>query len=215
MAKEIRVCLLGAGRGMGILEIGVKAFEEVKAAGVCDLDPERLRSALRLFAERGCAGVFMHGRTGLEVEYLSEDWWDRIGVIVEECERLGLKAWIYDEYNWPSGPAGGKALAGRPDFMMHYLEFTRVVVDKKSKGVTHRGQALAAFKVGNVVSDVSDQIVDGRYRTPQDFTGEVLIFYEDVMTDATTATTNAPWVSEGNGYLDLMNPEAEIGRAHV
>ena len=37
-----------------------------------DLDPDRLRLALGEFADRGCAGVFMHARTGLEVPYLSE-----------------------------------------------------------------------------------------------------------------------------------------------
>ncbi len=38
----LRVGLIGLGRGLGILRIGVQAFEDVEPAGVCDLDPGRL-----------------------------------------------------------------------------------------------------------------------------------------------------------------------------
>ncbi len=57
-----------------------------------DLKPDRLRFCLRELDRKGCAGVFMHARTGLEVEYLSEEWWNIIGIIVTECKELGLKA---------------------------------------------------------------------------------------------------------------------------
>ncbi len=172
-----------------------------------DLRPDRLRRALKLFAERGFAGVFMHARTGLEIEYLSEDWWDRVSLIVEECASLGLKAWIYDEYNWPSGLAGGKTIAGRDDLVMPCLDHVRL---KKGsgQGAAHTGRAVAAFSMGHKVADLSDRIEDGKFQVP-DGTGEdVLLFFEDKVTDETFATNNAPWVSGVQGYVDLMNPEA-------
>jgi hypothetical protein len=172
-----------------------------------DLDPDRLRFALREFADKGCAGVFMHARTGLEVPYLSEGWWDRIGVIIEECEKLGLKAWIYDEYNWPSGVAGGLALDGRPEYLMPYIEYAYLKLGGGEQ-LKHSGKAVAAFKVGHTVTDLSEHIEDGRFTAPSDLKGDVLLFYEDAVTDNTFATHNAPWCSGVVGYLDLMNPEA-------
>lgn len=171
-----------------------------------DLEPDRLKSALKLFAERGCAGVFMHPRTGLEVPYLSGQWWEKIGIIVDECQRLGIKAWIYDEYNWPSGPAGGKALEKNPEFVMPYLEYVYLRLKGESE-IDHPGSAVAAFSVGMNVKDLSDNISQGRLMLPG-HTGDVLLFFEDRVTDATFATNNAPWCPPVQGYLDLMNPEA-------
>ena len=37
---------------------------------------------------------------------------------VAEAKRLGLHFWIYDEYNWPSGIAGGKVLRDHPEFQV-------------------------------------------------------------------------------------------------
>jgi hypothetical protein len=172
-----------------------------------DLDPDRLRSALARGAAAGWAGVFMHARTGLEVPYLSEAWWERIGVILEECRRLGIKAWIYDEYNWPSGPAGGRALEGHPEFLMPYLEYVRLDLDRGERPHA-RGRARAAFLTGDTIVDITEDIKDGRFEPDPERVGRALLFYEDVVTDDTCATTNAPWCTGVTGYLDLMNPAA-------
>lgn len=47
--------------------------------------------------------------------------------VADECERLGLRLWIYDEDGYPSGGAGGLTLAENPDF-----EATAVVMVKES-----------------------------------------------------------------------------------
>ena len=47
--------------------------------------------------------------------------------VADECERLGLRLWIYDEDGYPSGGAGGLTLAENPDF-----EATAVVMVKTS-----------------------------------------------------------------------------------
>ncbi len=172
-----------------------------------DLDPERLTHALREFHHKGCAGVFMHARTGLEIDYLSEQWWDRVGLVIEECKRLGLKAWIYDEYNWPSGAGGGKALQGRPEFLMPCIEYLHMNV-KDARVPDHPGRAMAAFKIGNVIEDLSGNIESGKFKPPAGLKGELILFYKDLVTDPTFGTNNAPWCPDVDGCLDLMNPEA-------
>lgn len=55
----------------------------------------------------GMGGFFMHARAGLKTPYLRKQWFDCVRFCVEKAERLGMKAWIYDEDGWPSGFAGG------------------------------------------------------------------------------------------------------------
>jgi glycosyl hydrolase family 106( putative alpha-L-rhamnosidase) len=87
-----------------------------------ELDPDEMRLQLRELRDKGMHGVVFHGRYGLEMPYLGEKYLDRIRLGVEEANRLGLKAWIYDEMNWPSGTADKRVLKGRPDLAQRYLE---------------------------------------------------------------------------------------------
>jgi len=56
------------------------------------------------------------------VDYLSEVYWERIGFIVEKARELGMQAWLYDEYNWPSGAVGGRLLRDHPEYRQRYLD---------------------------------------------------------------------------------------------
>ena len=67
-----------------------------------ELDPTEMRFQLGELRDKGMHGVVFHGRYGLELPYLSEEYLDRIRLGVQEANRLGLAAWIYDEMNWPS-----------------------------------------------------------------------------------------------------------------
>ncbi|MDQ4044406.1 MAG: hypothetical protein M3173_03035, partial [Chloroflexota bacterium] len=87
-----------------------------------ELDPEEMRYQLQEFRDKEIPGVILHGRFGLELPYLGSDYRDRIALAVQEANRLGLKTWIYDEMNWPSGTADLKVLEERPDLAQRYLE---------------------------------------------------------------------------------------------
>jgi hypothetical protein len=87
-----------------------------------ELDPEEMRFQLRELRDKGMQGVVFHGRYGLELPYLGEEYLDRIRLGVEEANRLGLASWIYDEMNWPSGTADKRVLRERPDLAQRYLE---------------------------------------------------------------------------------------------
>ncbi|MFR6329498.1 MAG: hypothetical protein ACLUOI_12200 [Eisenbergiella sp.] len=49
----------------------------------------------------------MHSRTGLETEYLGEEWFRLINRCADYAAEKGMEAWLYDEDRWPSGSAGG------------------------------------------------------------------------------------------------------------
>jgi hypothetical protein len=87
-----------------------------------ELDPDEMRYQLGELRDKGMQGVVLHGRFGLEMPYVGEEYLDRIALAAEEAERLGLKTWIYDEMNWPSGTADLRVLDARPDLAQRYLE---------------------------------------------------------------------------------------------
>ena len=71
------------------------------------LDPDVLREQVSLFEEMGFGGFHMHVRQGLETEYLGKDFFKAVNACVDEAQRRGMLAWLYDEDRWPSGAAGG------------------------------------------------------------------------------------------------------------
>ena len=71
------------------------------------LEPEELRRQVRIMKEMGLGGFFMHSRVGLDTAYLSDEWFECINACIDEAEKLGMNAWLYDEDRWPSGAAGG------------------------------------------------------------------------------------------------------------
>lgn len=74
------------------------------------LEPEELVRQIQWMRENGMGGFFMHARSGLKTEYMSEEWMQCIESSAKEAVRLGMNAWAYDENGWPSGFAGGKLL---------------------------------------------------------------------------------------------------------
>lgn len=58
----------------------------------------------------GLGGFVFHARAGLLTEYLSEEWFGFIGTALEAAEKHGMRVWLYDEFGWPSGFAGGRLL---------------------------------------------------------------------------------------------------------
>ena len=58
---------------------------------------------------------------------LDEEEWQVFAFVADECERLGLRLWIYDEDGYPSGAAGGLTIAENPEF-----EATAVVMVKEA-----------------------------------------------------------------------------------
>jgi hypothetical protein len=77
---------------------------------------------LRELLDKGMQGVVFHGRYCLEMPYLGRRYLERVRFGVEEANRLGLDAWIYDEMNWLSGTADSRGLKARPDLAQRYLE---------------------------------------------------------------------------------------------
>jgi hypothetical protein len=79
------------------------------------LASDHLRQQLHLMYEQGIREFFIFPLYGLEVEYMSEEYLQAVGRALEWSRQLGMKVWIYDEYNWPSGTAGGRVPRYHPE----------------------------------------------------------------------------------------------------
>ena len=71
------------------------------------LEKEELLRQIDIFKEMGYGGFHMHVRTGLETEYLSDEFMSLIKACTDKARENKMLAWLYDEDRWPSGAAGG------------------------------------------------------------------------------------------------------------
>lgn len=74
------------------------------------LDIDKLVQQVEWMHENAMGGFFMHARSGLVTEYMSDEWMKAIDACVKRARELGMEPWAYDENGWPSGFAGGKLL---------------------------------------------------------------------------------------------------------
>ncbi len=81
-----------------------------------------IREQIQAMHKAGFGGVMLHARNGLlPCEYLNERWQRTVSTVLDEVKRLGMKLWLYDELQYPSGPAGGRILDMHPDKPLQYL----------------------------------------------------------------------------------------------
>ena len=93
------------------------------------LDQEELRWQIRQMHQQGIGGFFMHARGGLKTKYLGEEWMQAIQCSIEEAEKLGMEAWLYDEEGWPSGFAGGRVTSLGSYYHMRWMEQEREILE--------------------------------------------------------------------------------------
>ncbi|MCI0699173.1 hypothetical protein L0337_45125 [candidate division KSB1 bacterium] len=94
-----------------------------------ELDPQEMEWQMREYHSKGIPGIFIHGRFGLKVPYVSDEWFERVKFAVEKAKEIGIDTWVYDEMNWPSGTAERNVLKKYPYLTQRYLELVALNVD--------------------------------------------------------------------------------------
>jgi len=87
-----------------------------------ELDEAEMEWQLKEYKAKGIPGLFIHGRFGLKVPYLSDEWFERVKFAVKKGKEIGLDIWIYDEMNWPSGSAERQVIKKYPYLGQKYME---------------------------------------------------------------------------------------------
>lgn len=193
-----------------------------------DLKSDDLRACLEEQARQGITGVFLHPRTGMEVEYLSPDYWRAIDESVRECKRLELETWLYDEYNWPSGVAGGRLLREHPEYRQVFLDYRRaecapgetceITIPPTAQVLVARAWRIESDQVldistaldGNILHWTAAQSSILNLQSPttnlQSFS--IIVLFTDHFPGRLWATNGAPWARNEVGALDYLNPDA-------
>ncbi|MCL2517936.1 MAG: hypothetical protein FWF15_05175 [Oscillospiraceae bacterium] len=171
------------------------------------------------FLEMGIYQIFIHPMWGTTVDYLSHEFFTLIAYAVAEMKKRGQKFWIYDEFNWPSGPAGGKLLRDKP--------WTRGKVLRVRDIMAHPGYNTELLLPGRILAikrgtdDVTDQceIYKIDIQPTADWHRVIInnkavneylykIFYIE---NEKSVTVTDVWAEHSNyteGYLDALNPKA-------
>ncbi len=189
-----------------------------------DVTEERITWQLEKFRQQNITNFFIHPALGFQIEYLSDRYMELIQYVVREAKRLGMYYWIYDEYEFPSGTAGGILCRDYPEYRQKEVR----VEDHKLNGPGHRislcrpGQFLCAQLITEIgdktyVQDISDQCKltpQGEYTqleyiyTETNIGGRALFFFSEYNLQLLPSGTGRAGADNILGYVDMFNPAA-------
>jgi len=86
-----------------------------------DLEWPVLQQQLGTMVDQGITEFFLFPIYGMELPYMSVAYWERVEQTLAFCRENGMKCWIYDEYNWPSGVCAGRVLRDHPEHREQHL----------------------------------------------------------------------------------------------
>ena len=75
------------------------------------LDKDTITEQINHMKDMGFGGYHMHPRTGLDTEYLSDEFMEMVSHAHTAGIENDMLSWLYDEDRWSSGAAGGKVTA--------------------------------------------------------------------------------------------------------
>ena len=98
-----------------------------------DMNDEEIKHQIIEMKEKGLGGFFICARQGLKIPYMSKAWLKKVKFACDEAKKQGLEAWLYDEYPYPSGMAGGEILQKHPEAEHYILKHHVFEVDGEAK----------------------------------------------------------------------------------
>jgi hypothetical protein len=155
------------------------------------LDPDEIERQVLLMYEAGLGGFFMHARFGLESEYMGENWMNCIRRAIQTAHQCGIKAWLYDEYPFPSG-VGGLKVTQNPEYCNKFIDLVEAkFVGPKEISLPIPEKPLIAYAVRtDQISDFYEKAVIINSSNEKEFCwnvpeGEwlVMIFVKRVLQD--------------------------------
>lgn len=104
---------------------------------------EQLDKMLLAYKTVGIDSVMIYPRAGLEIEYMSDAWFDLVEHILNIAKSNDMYIWLYDEFNWPSGSCNNTVIDQDPSFAAKRLVYKDGAVKLETMG---RGEAQRVFQ---------------------------------------------------------------------
>ena len=182
----------------------------------CKVSRELISDQMEVFHKMGFGGAHLHPRTGLETEYMGDEFMELVQYANEKAKEKGMLCWLYDEDRYPSGAAGG-LVTENWDYRARHLLLTRQkkegmcssrdeFLESIRKGQKPAGYYLTAYRIkteGGYLK--SYRRVEGpqpEYDSEEETRnqGRLWFAYVELMRES-------PWFNDQT-YVDVMNREA-------
>lgn len=182
----------------------------------CKVTKELIREQMAVFQKMGFGGAHLHPRTGLETEYLGEEFLELVKYADEQAKERGMLCWLYDEDRYPSGAAGG-IVTEDWSFRARHLLLTRERKENMCSSYEEFQKCIAAGgkPAGYYLTSYRIKIRDGRLvsyrqilggepsrdsRDQECREGKLWLAYVELMRES-------PWFNDQT-YVDVMNKKA-------
>ncbi|MFD1674049.1 glycosyl hydrolase [Alicyclobacillus fodiniaquatilis] len=109
-----------------------------------EMDNAQIRIQIVEMAQKGLGGFFLCARQGMQIPYLSDAWFDKVEYAIQVAEQCHLDVWLYDEYPYPSGIAGGEVILQHPDAKHRTL-------DRRTKRASDGEDVLLDLPWGKII----------------------------------------------------------------
>jgi hypothetical protein len=161
----------------------------------------------------GFRQVMIEAGYGMTAPYLSTGWFELIKIAVEQARLRDMRVWVEDEGKYPSGFAGGKFSAERPDLKMQGL-----VLEEKFE--TTSGQKIERKLAPSTLSAIAINQDDNKIQylkinngmlewTPPSGKWSILLAGSVFKTSQTRNVNNPTRGKDTSASLfDYLNPEA-------
>lgn len=112
------------------------------------LQEEELLRQIDVLKQMGMGGFDIHSRTGLDIPYLGNEFFELIKASNKKAKELGMLTWLYDEDRWPSGYGGG-LVTKEKKYRSRYLVFTKKKKEEMNVPKMEVDAKLSAHANGN------------------------------------------------------------------
>ena len=172
----------------------------------CKLEKEMLRRQIGYFKEMGMGGFHMHCRTGMDTEYLGQEFMDLAEDCNETAKKNGMLCWLYDEDRYASGFGGGY-VTRNIRFRERYLLLTPEVREDTEPDYRHfeesceKGKEPAGYYLCSYRVTLKDGILS-EYQVLEKPAGEENIWNAYLMIDEKSSWWN------NQTYVNTLDPNA-------
>ena len=196
-----------------------------------EITKDEVEFQINCFKKVGINEFYIHPMYNLDKFYLSEEFFEMIKYAVHIAKSLGMKYSIYDEYNWPSGVAGGQLLKDEPWTRARTMvrQIVEVQAGEKKDIVlkSHDGLEYLPGKINPelffVAINKNGEEIDAMqyvrtHRTDAAYTvtlknvncgaSSFIIYYTHWTMDVLPCVTGAPFCDNEGGYLDVCSKRA-------
>lgn len=169
---------------------------------------EEVESQIETFKEMGFGGYHIHPRSGMDTEYMGDEYMKLVKDCVEKGKEEGMYTYLYDEDRWPSGFGGG-LVTKNPEYRARQLLFTPVSYEEYGEVNPEPKFSVTTQRSGN-------GSLIACYDIELDEKGFLKSFKKINENDTVSGTKwyayaetaiSSPWF---NGYtnVDVLNPDA-------